>query len=891
MNRFFTERNWLPGILFLVISPGYLWAEGLFFEKDIRPILKEHCFHCHGEAGEIEAGLDVRLRRFLTKGGDSGPAIVPGDAAKSHLLEVLKSGEMPKEKSRLSDHDIALIEDWIAAGAPTARPEPESLGPEHLFTEEEKKWWSLQPIAAPEVPNHADHPIDAFIYRKLKKVGLTKSEAAGPEILIRRLSFDLTGLPPTTDEVTAFIEQEKYDPEAAYLSLVEKLLASPAYGERWARHWLDIAGYADSDGYNEKDLLRPHAWRYRDYVIRSLNNDKPYDEFIREQIAGDEIALAEGLGPDASTEQDKNRYAELISATGFLRMAPDGSATTNNIETRNACVSDTMEIISTTLYGMTIGCAECHNHRYDPISQADYYRLRSVFDPGFDVPKWRVPRSRLVSLQTKEEAAEAARIEVEAKKIDAERAAKEKVFIAEVLEKELAKREESIRPDLKTAYNTEKAKRTPEQKKLLAAHPSINHLSPSRLYLYDSTYKTKNAAVLKEIAARAKAVRDTKPAEQFVHAFVELPKEPKAVAASHVFHRGDPESPKEKVTPGDLSVLASWRNIEVPEFSEAVPTTGRRLAYAESITDGQHPFLARVIVNRVWMHHFGRGIVASVGDFGLLGEKPSHPELLDWLATRFMASGWSLKELHRLILTSATWRQTSRRSEKGDELDPDNLYLSRQNSRRLEAEILRDALLSVSGKLNRKPFGPPVPVMPTEEGGIVIGNDTTDSAGRQTGKYIPLDGEEYRRSVYIQVRRSRPLDMLAAFDAPGMTDPNCELRPVTTVSPQSLLLMNNSGMREHARHFASRLTERAGEALDSKIQFAWRLCFARMASEDEVRSSEAFIEAQTKYYQENPTKFERASGPAEKENADPELLALGAFCHALMSANEFLYID
>ena len=426
---------------------------------------------------------------------------------------------------------------------------------------------------------------------------------------------------------------------------------------------------------------------------------------------------------------------------------------------------------------------------------------------------------------------------------------------------------------------------------MLADHPSINKLSSGSLYLYDQQYKTKFAATLKKLTADAKAIRDTKPEIAYVQAFVEIGKKSAAVIPSRVLHRGDPESPRATVKPGDLSVLASWRKIEIPEFSESLATTGRRLAFAETITGGEHPFLARVIVNRVWMHHFGRGLVETVGDFGALGQKPSHPELLDWLANHFMASGWSLKDLHRIIVTSQTWKQSSLRSNDRDEIDPDNRYLSRQNSRRMEAEILRDALLAVSGKLNRKPFGPPVPVMPTAEGGIVIGNDTTDSAGRQTGKFIPLHGEEYRRSIYIQVRRTRPLDIFAAFDAPSMTDANCELRPVTTVSPQSLLLMNNAGMRQHAQHFAERIDATDLPDLASKIRYAWELCYARKASEEEVQSAVGFVTAQTAFYQEHPAKFEKAAGPAEKENAPPDLLALGAFCHALMSANEFLYID
>lgn len=896
----FSAGRWLAAALSLPL--GSLAAESPSFERDVRPILKAHCFHCHGEAGEMEGGLDVRLRRLLVSGGKSGPAIVPGDPANSHLLELLKSGEMPKEKPRLSDGEIATVEAWILADAPTLRPEPVSLGPGPLFTEEELDWWSLQPIARPAVPvvaagegtesaESAGHPIDAFIARRLAAEGLTFSWEAAPATLIRRASYDLTGLPPSPEAVDEFLAGWRLDPDAAFAEMVDALLASTAYGERWGRHWLDVAGYADSDGYTDRDLERKHAWKYRDYVIGALNGDKPFDVFVREQLAGDEMAALLGLHADSPSAAERARYAELLTATGFLRMAPDGTGAMNDLAARHANITDTLKIVSTAFYGMTIQCAECHDHRYDPISQADFYRLRAVFEPGFDPQGWRTPAARLVSLQTKEDKAKAAGIEAEAKKIDEARLVKQAEFIDEVLEKELAKREEGIREALRAAYKTEAKARTPEQVALLKQHPSVEKLHGGSLYLYDTTYKTKHAATLKEMVEEAAAVRATKPVAEMVHAFAELPKKPEAVPATFLFHRGDFESPKEEVTPGDLSALAGWRTTDLPEDTAAVPTTGRRLALAEALTDGRHPLLARVMVNRAWMHHFGTGLVKSVADFGALGEKPSHPELLDWLATDFMESGWSLKRLHRLILTSHTWRQSARRDAERDRVDPDNRLLSRQNQRRLEAETLRDALLAVSGKLNPRVSGEPVPVMHSPEGQVVIGVDTTDSAGRPSGKFVSLEGEQYRRSVYVQVRRSQPLELFAAFDAPSMTDANCEIRPITTVSPQSLLLMNNLGMREHAQDFALRLMAESGDDPAAQTDRAWRLAYGREPSADERAAAVEFIAAQTAYYTEHPAKLEHATGPAEKEDADPRLLGLTALCHALMSANEFLYLD
>ncbi len=882
-------------LISIIASASVPAAGEVTFEKDIRPILKEHCFHCHGEAGEKKGDLDVRLKRLLETGGKSGAAIVPGDSAASHLIEVLANGDMPKEKPKLPQADIELIANWIDAGARTARPEPEELGDGYLFTKEDRAWWSFQPIERPAIPEvdgiRSDNPIDAFLAAKMREQRLGFSAKADPRTLIRRLSFNLTGLPPTPERIEKFLAEYSENSEAAWSGLINEFLSSPAYGERWGRHWLDVAGYADSDGYTEKDLERKNSWRYRDYVIAAFNEDKPFDEFVREQLAGDEIAAEEKLHIDVPDEAGRKRYVDLLVATGFLRMAPDGTGAKNDLEARNQCVADTIKIVSSSLYGMTIGCAQCHDHRYDAISHADYYRLRAIFEPGFDPPRWRNPANRLVSLQTKEDAAKAAEIEAEAKKIDDERVAKQNEFISEVLGKLIAEKDEAIRADLRTAYETEVKERTPEQIALLKKHPKVNQLSAGSLYLYDTKYKTKHAATIKEMVEKAKEVRDTKPAVTQVQAFTEVAMKPEEVTKTHIFHRGDFESPTKEVKPGDLSVLDGWREVAVPENTEALPSTGRRLAYARSITDGEHPLLARVMVNRVWMHHFGTGLVASAGDFGVLGERPSHPELLDWLAMEFVEKGWSLKELHRLILKSHAYQQTSLRDNERDSVDPDNRLLSRQNSQRLEAETLRDALLAVSGKLNPKIGGEAVPVCLSEEGQVVIGEDTTDSAGRQTGKYVDLKGEEFRRSVYVQIRRTRPLEIFATFDAPDMMEPNCDVRPVTTVSPQSLLLMNNIGMREHAQYFAKRLQTDRPDHIEAQVDRAFLLAYGRNPTDEDRKSAMDFVSAQTAFYEENPAKLERVMGPAPQENAPADLLGLAAFCHALMSANEFLYVD
>lgn len=879
---FMRRTDLLLPMMLLTAVPAV--AVPLTFEKDVRPILKAHCFHCHGEEGEMKGGLDVRLARFIVKGGKHGPAIVPGDAAKSHLLELVKEGDMPKGKAKLEDKDIATLEAWIAGGARTARPEPEKLGPEHAFTDEERAWWSLQPLKAIKAPVMPKlEGIDAFIAAKQAEKGMSFSNAADPVTFIRRATFDLLGLPPTPVEVDAFVADSIRNPNSAIHNLIDRLLASPHYGERWGRHWLDAAGYADSEGFGEKDLERKWAWKYRDYVIDALNKDKPFGQFVREQLAGDEMI------PNPFNNESADSI-EKLTATGFLRTSPNGTGEMNDAATQNANIADTIKMVGTSLYGLTIGCAQCHDHRYDPISQADYYKLRAVFEPAFDTKHWRVPARRLVSLQTAAQAAVAAKVEAEAKVIDGARLKKTEVFITEVLEKEISKAPEIDREALRTAYRTEVKKRTKEQVALLKNWPRINQLSAGSLYLYDTTYKTKHAAELKIMTEDAAKVRATKPVEEFLHAFVEEPKRPELVPATFIFNRGQHDQPKDKVGPSDLSVIAGQRKVELPEKDAKLPTTGRRLAFANALTDGKHPLLARVMVNRVWLHHFGKGIVASPGDFGQLGSKPTHPELLDWLAADFMRNGWSLKQLHRQIMTSRTYRQASTRDATRDRIDPDNTLLSRMNVVRLEAETLRDTLLAVSGKLNPKVGGAPVPVMYNEEGQVVIGIDTTDTAGRPTGKVIAMNGDEFRRSIYVQARRSRPLEMFATFDAPVM-EPSCDIRSVTTVSPQSLLLMNSATMRVHAQQFTQRVQAEGGKELPEQVRFAWKLVHGKAPSEADVQQSVEFVQAQTEFYKANPTPVEAELGTPSKTPADPAFLGLTALCHALMSSNALLYVD
>ncbi len=846
---------------------GSAAADDVTYEAHVRPILKANCFICHGEEGKPKGGLDLRLRRLIVRGGDSGAAVVPGNRDGSLLFQRIRDGDMPPGKrKKLTPDEVAVLGRWIAGGARVKGPEPEAAGPGPLLTAEERGFWSFQPILRPPVPSFsaADRvrtPIDAFLLARLRDKGLDFAPDADRRTLVRRASFDLTGLPPSPEEVQRFLADDSPD---AYEKLLDRLLASPHYGERWGRHWLDVAGYADSEGYAAEDAVRPRAYKYRDYVIRSLNADKPFDQFIQEQLAGDEMVRPPypALPP---AEIDK------LVATGFLRMAPDGTGSGGVDQTmaRNQVVADTIRIVSTSLLGLTVGCAQCHDHKYDPIPQTDFYRLRAVLEPAYDPRSWLPPQARRVSLYTEADRKKAQEIETQAAKIDAEYNHKRDEYIARTFEAELKKLPEKVREPIRAARKTPADKQTPEQKQLLKDHPSVN-VTAGSLYLYDH----QAAEDLKKIAARAAALRATKPVEDFVRALTETPG---PAPVTRLFHRGEPGQPRQEVLPGGLAVLDDREPLKIaPE--PGLPTSGRRLAYARWLTSGRHPLTARVLVNRVWMHHFGKGIVGTPGDFGFLGERPTHPELLDFLADDFTAGGWRLKRLHKVLMLSTAYRQAAVRDQRRDAVDPDNRLLSRFAVRRLEAEAVRDAMLAVAGKLNRRMFGTPVPVMEDEVGQFVIGIENKNGENRP-GAVLPMFGEEFRRSVFVQVRRSRPLGVLDAFDAPAMT-PNCDARASSTVAPQALLLMNSAFVTEQSRYFAERLTREAPDPA-ARVARAWELAFGRPPDAEQARAGLDFLARQAEQFRKKP--------PAN--GADPQREALVDLCHALLSANGFLYVD
>ncbi len=854
----------------------------LSFERDVRPILKAHCFHCHGGEDVTEGNLDLRLRRFMATGGDSGAAIEPGDHEASLLYQRIASGEMPPVDMKLTAEQVATIGRWIDAGAATLRDEPETLEPGIAITPEDRAFWSFQtipgsvPIPAFSSTERVRTPIDAFLAAELRSHGLAFSRDAEKAVLATRAYFDLIGLPPSREALAHFLAD---DAPQAYERLIDRLLDSPQYGERWARYWLDVAGYADSDGYTDADTVRPFAYKYRDYVIRSFNADKPFDQFITEQLAGDE--LVEAPWKDLSQDQQ-----ELLAATGFLRMAADGTATggiDQNVA-RNQVMADTIKIVSTSLLGLSVGCAQCHDHRYDPIPQADYYRLRAVFEPAYNWKDWKVPGQRLVSLWTDEQRAKAAEVDQEGATVSAERTAKQEASISEALEKELAKHEdEAQREALRAAYRTPADQRNEEQKKLLDSNPNIRNLNNGTLY----QYLPEAAEEIKKIDARIAGVQAKKPFQDFIPVLTEVAGN---VPPTFVFHRGDHEQPGDEIGPGGLTVCSlPGERLRIAANDENRPTTGRRLALARWIASEDNPLTARVIANRIWLHHFGRGLVNTPAEFGAVGEPPTHPELLDWLARELVSGGWKLKRLHKLIMTSTAYRQSSVRTMETAQADPDDRLYARMPLRRLEAEAVRDRILATSGALNPKMFGPPVPVKEDSVGQIVVGPDVPE------GNEPPRGHEAFRRSVYVQVRRSQPLAMLQVFDQPVM-ETNCQRRTTSTVATQSLMLMNSDFMLRQAGYFAARVRREAAGDPTRQVQTAWQLAYRRDPLPSELERALAFMAAQNDATQ--PPTVAAADGqagagkPAEATSAEEasQVDALANLCQVLMSSNEFLYV-
>jgi hypothetical protein len=865
----------LPFFVFLTAATLSARAE------DVIALLETHCVQCHG-GGKIKAGLDLTTRENLLRGGETGDAIVVGHPEKSLLYRMLTHEEepgMPHKEEKLPDATIKIFADWIRAGVPYARAinhKPVTPAPAHatagasaakafVISEADRAHWAFQPVKRPAMPGGAaspkrpefqpansrqsqagsesqphlpSNPIDAFIRARLAKEGLAPSAPASRETLIRRVTFDLIGLPPTPAEIDAFTNDRS---PTAYEALIDRLLASPHYGERWGRHWLDLARFAESDGF-EHDAVRPHAWRYRDYVVRAFNADKPYDRFIREQVAGDELYAGE---PDA------------LMATAFNLLGPDMVDSADQVQRRRNTLNDMTDTTALAFLGLTVGCARCHDHKFEPISQRDYYSLQAFFAPAKfrgDVP---VPTKK----EREEYEVAMKRYNEQTKTLQDEIAAIEDPYRKTIFARKVAK----LSPEAQAAHAVAKEQRSTEQENLVLETAQYVNITPKEL----------TAAMKKPDRDRhATLLEELKPFPKPKPLPASLALENGPPVKTHVLHRGDYNQPTDEVTPRFPEILGGAGSPSRPEFTVTLadvarwnsgrlgepappPASGSRTALANWIASPDNPLTARVIVNRVWQHHFGRGLVPTPSDYGTHGQKPTHPELLDWLASEFVAQGWSVKKMHRLMLLSATYQQVSNQSSvssnqsdsraartrhsddrllitdysKSTAIDPDNRLYWRMNRLRMEGEVIRDSLLAISGQLNPKMGGPGVfPPIPKE---LFEGAKGWTTTANQT--------EHSRRSLYIFARRNLRFPFLEVFDAPD-SNMSCASRERSTTAPQSLTLLNADEVMSASERTAERVMKEAKpDSPEARITLAYRLILGRAPTRNELGLSQKFL--------------------------------------------------
>jgi len=707
----------------------------------------------------------------------------------------------------------------------------------------------------PEVRGTARTDIDRFILAALEAKGLTLSPEADRPTLVRRVAFDLTGLPPTPAEIDAFLKDGSPD---AYEKMVERYLASARYGERWGKHWLDAAGYADSNGYFSADSDRPLAWRYRDYVIASFNADKPYDRFVREQLAGDEFV---GFAPGGDVTPD---MAEALTATHFLRNAPDGTGESdgNPDEVRTdrlSVLEGNVQNVMNCLLGLTVQCARCHDHKFEPVTQEEYYGLQAILFPVYNPEKWAKPNDRVVSVGTRAELAEWKRmtdlVDRQVKAVRGGLAAFAEPLREQFLGERLKDLDPATRDKVIEAARAPKDKRTAAQQALLKTHAKAVEVSDDELAKRFPEYAALRERVQKTVAEREK---DRPRPPDRIAAFVETDANPQV---HHVLKRGQHNQPGDEVRPGVPAALCTPGNAyRVGPRPAGRVSSGRRTAFAEWVTSPENPLFARVMVNRIWQHHFGTGLVATPDNLGASGARPSHPELLDWLAAKFVRSGWSVKAVHRLILSSAAYRQGSAPRDGLDAIDPDNRLLARFPLRRLDAESVRDAMLSVSGELDLRTGGPYVATRRTPEGVVEV-PESADGARR--------------RSVYLQQRRTQVATLLQLFDAPAMVT-TCGKRTPSTVPLQALALLNSEFARARGKAFARRLAREAGDDTAGRLTLAFRLAGGRPPHDDEREVCEKFLGKQ------------RSVHAAETDAGERAWTDL---CQMILASNASLYVE
>jgi len=800
-----------------------------FYEKDVLPILKANCYQCHGN-GKLKGGLDLRRRDSILTGGDLGPAAKLDKPLESHIIQAInytEGLEMPP-KGKLPPEQIVILTKWVKDGLPfpEQKIEPKVEAPKHkggVVTAESRNYWAYKKVVRPDAPKVKDtswvkNPIDAFILSKLEEKGLKPAPEADKLTLVRRIYFDLTGLPPTPEQIDTFMKDSS---PKALEALIDRLLESKEYGEKWGRHWLDLVRFAETNGY-ERDGPKPFAWRYRDYVIQSFNQDKPFDQFIREQLAGDELP---GNDPNA------------IIATGYYRMGLWDDEPVDLLQARFDELDDIVATTSQVFLGMTMNCARCHDHKIDPIPQKDYYSLVAFFA---DVPRYSDTRD----VQSRFNLTDITPMERRA------------VYEAELRERQ--KRIDDLTKQMTTLENTI-IKKMPAEDQRASEGLDRPKVIREQLRKFATPDEWKDYVKLRDEHNGLK--NRPVPSQEFALSVNNCNPRPKQM---NVCIRGNPHSPGAPVNPAFPEVLG----FSEPKIADAAPnakTSGRRTVLANWIASKENQLTSRVFVNRVWQNHFGRGIVPTTNDFGLFGEKPTHPELLDWLATEFMNNGWKLKAFHKLIMTSNTYRMSSKADPKGMELDPSNTLLWRFNMRRLTAEEVRDSILAVSGKLNLKPFGPSVyPLLPRA---VLAGQSVP---GQGWGKSSPEEAS--RRSVYVYIKRSLLVPILIQHDQAD-TDSSCPVRYTTTVPTQALGMLNGEFTNEQALFLAERLRKDVPDNLEEQVRLAIRLTTGRQPKADEVTKDVAFIRE-----------------VMAKDKLD-ELKALKLYCLLALNANEFVYLD
>ena len=839
------------GLLMLVVTPSA--SAAVDFASDIEPIFHKRCYGCHGPSQQMN-GLRLDQKAAALKGGYSGAVILPGDSGASTLIQRVTSGKegfkMPPGDLPVPAAEIQLLRQWIDEGA--AWEESPKSAPVTLS--EKQKHWSFQPVSRPPLPSVSDassarNAIDRFILAKLDAEGIEPSPEAAKTTLIRRVYFDLTGLPPSPVEVDAFISDSS---DGAYEKVVDRLLRSPHYGEKWAMHWLDAARYADSDGY-ERDPLRPHAWRWRHWVIDALNRDMPFDQFTIEQVAGD-------LLPNATVEQRV--------ATGLLRNGTKNrEAGVKAGEKRFEETIDRINTVSTVWLGLTVGCAQCHDHKYDPLKQQEFYQMYAFFNNAVErdieapLPGQRGPLLRELPgyYAKRQEILEEAGIpELQADWHENIIAAMDHPGVNTDWDHSVTEwRAANDRADWTIRAGPENLTQLERDK---ITDWFLRRIGPD--YTKDEEIKKRIEDTRDEIQQLAESL----PARTRAYTMIERSE----AVPTHIALRGDYRAPGNEVQPLTPAVLPPLD----PE--EKHP----RLLLAEWLVSEKNPLTPRVTVNRMWQEFFGRGIVRTAEDFGTQGEAPTHPALLDWLASEFVSRGWSQKEIHRLIVTSATYRQSSRARPDVEEKDPGNKLLARQNRLRLPAELVRDNALQVSGLLYPEIGGKSV--FPPQPAGVAeLGYSKKDWV-------VSIGPERYRRGIYIHFQRTTPYPMLMNFDAPN-TLTAAPRRARSNTALQALNLLNDPAFFEAAQGLAARvLTEAPSEKFRDRLTHAYRLCLSRKPSSREADRLATYFEQQRKIFSADEAARTEAASFHAPEVAPEDAAAWVSVSRALMNLDEFI---